>query len=366
MNTNNKIKTAVLFGGVSSEHEVSLMSATSILQNIPKEKYDVLLIGITKDGRWLAYNGDIQALTSQDWEKDPTLKPVVLSQDRSRKGVYILEDGKQTFHPIDICFPVLHGKNGEDGTIQGLFQLAGMPFVGCDMISSANCMDKEVTHTILESNGIPMAKWCSCRQSDLNFPAFAEKAEEKLGYPMFVKPANAGSSVGVTKAHNRDELQKALQVAFEQDRKAIVEEFVDGLEVETAVLGNENPKAADVCGELTPVSEFYTYEAKYIDGTTALHIPARIPQEVSERLRATAEKAFTAIGGEGFARVDFFVRKADQQIILNEINTIPGFTSISMYPKLWEASGLAYSDLIDRLLQLGLARSTEPGGALHG
>lgn len=366
MNTNNKIKTAILFGGVSSEHEVSLMSATSILQNIPKEKYDVLLIGITKDGRWLSYDGDIQALTSQDWEKDPTLKSVVLSQDRSRKGVYILEDGKQTFHPIDICFPVLHGKNGEDGTIQGLFQLAGMPFVGCDMISSANCMDKEVTHTILEANGIAMAKWCSCRQSDLDFPAFAEKAEEKLGYPMFVKPANAGSSVGVSKAHNRDELQKALPVAFEQDRKVIVEEFVDGLEVETAVLGNENPKAADVCGELTPVSEFYTYEAKYIDGTTALHIPARIPQEVSERLRATAEKAFAAIGGEGLARVDFFVRKADQQIILNEINTIPGFTSISMYPMLWEASGLAYPDLIDRLLQLGLARATEPGGAVHG
>ena len=338
--TGKRIRVAVLFGGVSSEHEVSLMSVESVLANLPQE-YEVLRIGITKDGRWVEYTA-------------------VLSPDRSHKGFLLLGSDGWELAPVDICFPVLHGKHGEDGTIQGLFQLADIPFVGCDAISSANCMDKEMTHTILEAHGIQMAKWLRVDNEKMqDFDAFAKQAEQKLGYPMFVKPANAGSSVGVGKAHDRAELKSACLHALQEDYKAVVEECIEMQEVETAVLGNSNPQAAGVVGELVPVVEFYTYEAKYIDGTTALHIPGRVDEEISQQLRRTAEKAFAAIGCQGFARIDFFVRKGDHAVILNEINTIPGFTSISMYPKLWAHCGLSYPQLLDRLIQLGLERNAQ-------
>lgn len=352
----SKIKVAVLFGGVSSEHEVSLVSATSVLKNIPQEKYDVTMIGITKDGRWLEYTGSVDDIASMEWENQPA-NTVIVSPDRSHKGLLVLTDGKATTKEIDICFPVLHGKNGEDGTIQGLFELAGIPFVGCDTVSSANCMDKEVTHTILEAAGIAMAKWRCLREQDMvDFNATAAALEEALGYPMFVKPANAGSSVGVSKAKNKEELKKACEVAFCEDVKIIVEEFIDGREVENAVLGNENPTASPVCGEIAPLVEFYTYDAKYNDESTALYVPARITSEELEKIRNTAEKAFTALGCQGLSRVDFFVKRDNNGIILNEINTMPGFTSISMYPKLWGASGLPYGQLLDRLITLGLER----------
>lgn len=366
--TAKPIRVAVLFGGVSSEHEVSLMSAVSVLQNLPPQHCQVLMVGITRDGRWLHYTGKVEEIPSQLWESDPSLHPILLSPDRSHRGFLLQREDGWQLEQVDICFPVLHGKNGEDGTIQGLLQLAGMPFVGCGCRSSADCMDKQVSHTLLEAAGIPMARWLCAFPQDLEdkaFDAFAQRAEAELGYPMFVKPANAGSSVGVSKAHNREELYDACRLAFREDGKAIVEEFVDGLEVETAVLGNRDPQAAPVCGELVPASEFYTYEAKYIDGTTALHIPARIPEETSALLRTTAQRAFAALGCQGFARVDFFVRKSDGQIILNEINTIPGFTPISMYPKLWEVSGLGYSQLLLRLIQLGLEREQDRQAPAH-
>lgn len=351
-----KTRVAVLFGGVSSEHEISLLSVESVLANLP-DKYEVLRIGITKDGRWVEYTGKNDEITSQKWEHDPTLRTAIVSPDRAKKGVLLLSNAGWELVPVDICFPVLHGKHGEDGTIQGLFQLAGIPFVGCNMISSANCMDKEMTHTILEAHGIKMAKWTIVNQEKMeHFEEFAREAEEKLGYPMFVKPANAGSSVGVGKAHNREQLLAACQTALKEDYKAVVEECIEMQEVETAVLGNAHPQAAGVVGELVPVVEFYTYEAKYIDGTTELHIPGRVSEETSRKLRQTAEKAFAAIGCEGFARIDFFVRKGDGEVILNEINTIPGFTSISMYPKLWDYCGVQYPELLDRLIQLGLQR----------
>lgn len=221
-------------------------------------------------------------------------------------------------------------------------------------------MDKEMTHTILEAHGIQMAKWLRVDNEKMqDFDAFAKQAEQKLGYPMFVKPANAGSSVGVGKAHDRAELKSACLHALQEDYKAVVEECIEMQEMETAVLGNSNPQAAGVVGELVPVVEFYTYEAKYIDGTTALHIPGRVDEEISQQLRRTAEKAFAAIGCQGFARIDFFVRKGDHAVILNEINTIPGFTSISMYPKLWAHCGLSYPQLLDRLIQLGLERNAQ-------
>lgn len=275
MTSEKKTRVAVLFGGVSSEHEISLMSVESVLANLP-DHYEVLRIGITKDGRWVEYTGRNDEITSQKWEQDPTLRTAIVSPDRSHKGVLLLSKEGWELVPVDICFPVLHGKHGEDGTIQGLFQLAGIPFVGCDTISSANCMDKEITHTILEAHGIKMAKWLVVNHEKMQqFEQFAQQAEEKLGYPMFVKPANAGSSVGVGKAHNRQELKAACETALKEDYKAVVEECIEMQEVETAVLGNADAKAAGVVGELVPVVEFYTYEAKYIDGTTVLHIPGR-------------------------------------------------------------------------------------------
>lgn len=360
MNTNKKITVAVLFGGVSSEHDVSLMSAVSVLRAIPKEKYQIITIGITKAGKWLEYTGNIDDIQKKDWELDTSLKQMLLSPDRSHGGFLVLEESGYRLVKVDVCFPVLHGKNGEDGAMQGLFQVAGIPFVGCDMTSSADCMDKEITHTILEAKGIPMAKWCSIRAEEVaqkeQFDHFAKKAESRLGYPMFVKPASAGSSVGVSKAKNKEELLKACLTALEEDEKIIVEEYVDAKEVETAVLGNLSPKAAGVCGEIVPIQEFYTYDAKYIDGSTELFIPARIPEETSSRMRYMAETAFIALGCSGLSRIDFFVRNKDGQIVLNEVNTIPGFTSISMYPKLWEAAGLNYSELVDKLIQLGIER----------
>ena len=352
-----KITVAVLFGGVSSEHKISLISAEQVLKSLP-DYCQVLCIGITKDGRWVEYTGKIEEIKEGKWEEDRTLRTAIVSPDRSHKGVLLLGDNGCEIVPVDLCFPVLHGKNGEDGTIQGLFELADIPFVGCDLISSANCMDKEMTHTILEANGIKMAKWTVVNGKKMeDFPKFAKEAEEKLGYPMFVKPANAGSSVGVSKAYDRDQLYDACITALKEDKKAVVEEFVDAQEVETAVLGNADPKAAGVVGELVPLVDFYTYEAKYVDNTTQLYIPGRVSEETSRKLRETAEKAFRAIGCQGFSRIDFFVRKSDGQIILNEINTIPGFTAISMYPKLWEHCGISCSELVEKLIQLGLNRN---------
>lgn len=354
----SKIKVAVLFGGVSSEHEVSCVSATSVLQNIPQDKYDVLMVGITKDGRWLEYTGPAEEIASMAWESQPARR-ALMSPDRQEHGFLLFDDkGSAELCPVDICFPVLHGKNGEDGSIQGLFQLAGMPFVGCDCISSANCMDKAVTHRLLEAAGIPMARWACVRAEDLaDYEALAQSLEKQLGYPMFVKPANAGSSVGVSKAKDRPSLRQALELALKEDKKVIVEEFIDGREIENAVLGNENPTASPACGEIRPLVEFYTYDAKYKDDSTQLLLPAPLSEEELSQLRATAEKAFKTMGCQGLARVDFFLKKDGSGLILNEINTLPGFTSISMYPKLWMNAGLSYSQLLDRLIQLGLERA---------
>ncbi len=352
----SKIKVAVLFGGASSEHEVSVVSATSVLNNISKEKYDVVMVGITKDGRWLEYTGAVEDIASMKWENEPA-RTAIISPDPSHHGLLLMDGSSVELCPIDVCFPVLHGKNGEDGTIQGLFQLANIPYVGCDLISSADCMDKAVTHTILEAAGIPMAKWELVTMADMeNFDEKAEKMEAHLGYPMFVKPANAGSSVGVNKAKTREQLKEACYIALKEDRKVIVEEFIDGREVENAVLGNENAEASHVCGEITPLVEFYTYDAKYNDASTELHLPAKISDELNQQIRETAVKAYKAIGCGGLSRVDFFVKRDGSGIILNEINTLPGFTSISMYPKLWAASGVPYEQLIDKLINFALER----------
>lgn len=352
----NKIRLAVLFGGVSSEYEVSLLSAQSILENLDTQKYDIYRVGITKDGRWRLLTGKIPCLSESNWESDENSVPVLLSPDRSIHGLVILDkEGPRTVS-LDAIFPVLHGKNGEDGTVQGLFELAGIPYVGCGVLASAGCMDKEFTHTVLSQHGIPGAKWICIHEAEkLPLSSVITRLKEAgLDFPLFVKPANAGSSVGITKAHNEQELSAALVTAFHEDCKAIIEETIDGIEVECAVMGNDAPFASDAIGEIEPLRELYDYEGKYCDDTTALHIPARVPQEASERVRSLAVQAYRAMGCRGLARVDFFIRRSNGEVILNELNTLPGFTSISMYPKLFIHSSMSYSGLLDRLIAFAL------------
>ncbi|MDF2566898.1 MAG: ddl [Oscillospiraceae bacterium] len=353
----SKIRVAVVFGGVSSEYEVSLVSASSVIRNMDPDRYEIVCIGITKNGRWLYFPGNIDMIARGDWDTHPDCTTAIISPDRSHKGILkIMSDGSYSLLKIDCVFPVLHGKNGEDGTIQGLFSLAGIPYIGCDTLSSASCMDKAVTHVILDQASIKTAKWNSITRSSLSdLDSEIKRFETKLGFPMFVKPANAGSSVGVNKASNPEELKEAIKIAFAHDKKVVIEQAIIGIEVECAVLGNDRPKPS-VPGEITPCNDFYDYDAKYILGESALHIPARIDADTTEKLQDIAVKAYLALGCAGLSRVDFFVTK-DNDIILNEINTIPGFTSISMYPKLWEASGLGYAGLIDELITLAIERA---------
>lgn len=350
-------KALILFGGVSSEHDISLISAKSVIENTPKDKYDIITVGITKDGRWYLYTGDVENLPEDKWlcDKDK-LKPAVLSPDRADHGIIVLGEKTEKIK-VDVVFPVLHGKNGEDGAVQGLLQLAGIPFVGCDMISSACCMDKVITNTLLDEAGIAQAKWLGLKEHEYkeNGEEFIKKAEEYLGYPIFVKPANAGSSVGVSKATDKESLKKAIDKAFKEDTKLVLEEGITGKEIECAVLGNEEP-IASLVGEIESCNDFYDYDAKYINEASKLYIPARIEQKISDEIRETAVRAYKALGCSGLARVDFFVREGDNKVLLNEPNTIPGFTSISMYPKMFQKSGVEYPELIDRLFMLACER----------
>lgn len=351
-----KKKVLVLFGGVSSEHDVSLKSASSVMKNIPADKYDVVPMGITKDGRCFVFNGSPDLLPDGNWLNDESLlEPAVISCDRSHHGIIRLSDGAKV-ERIDVVFPVLHGKNGEDGTMQGLLEISGIPYVGCNTAASAICMDKAVTNAMADFHGIPQAKWTAFDKYAYSGDktAVLTAAAEKLGFPIFVKPANAGSSVGISKAKNIAELEAACEKAFEHDTKVVLEEGIIGVEVECAVMGNNEP-VASVVGEVVPCNEFYDYDAKYLANESELHIPARLSDDMLKNVQNAAIKAYRALGCAGFTRVDFFVC-ADGSILLNEPNTIPGFTSISMYPKLFAASGVPYSELLDKLLQLAMER----------
>lgn len=357
MNKSAKLSLAVIFGGVSSEHEVSRMSVTSILENLSNERYEVHMVGITKEGRWLLYTGPVEDILSGAWEQGP-VTPAFLSPDPSVHGLVALRDGKaETIH-VDVIFPALHGKNGEDGTIQGLFQLSGIPYVGCDTESSAICMDKAVTHSLLSSADIEQAHylWFYADRFDAAPDTIKNKIQARLDFPVFVKPSSAGSSVGVSKVERFEDLDQAIRKAAREDKKVVVEEGIAGQEVEVAVLGNRDCDAS-IVGEIGASAQFYDYDDKYINGTSQLYIPARIPQEVSEKIRQTAMRAYRLLGCSGLARVDFFVTAGDNRVILNEINTLPGFTSISMYPKLWMAMGLSYGELLDKLIELALQRA---------
>lgn len=355
-----KIRVAVVFGGKSNEHDVSVVSAAHVIRSLQasqEETYDLTYIGITKKGHWLRYIGSVEDIENGKWEKHPDNTPCILSPDPIHKGFITLdEDGSFSNLKIDVIFPVLHGKNGEDGTIQGIFQMAEIPFVGCDLISSANCMDKELTHTVLESHGINTAKWVSILFSEVDkLEERCAEMEQKLGYPMYVKPANCGSSVGITKAHDIDELKAGIKAAFSHDKKVIVEEEIVGTECECAVMGNDKPFASTV-GEISAANEFYDYDAKYNDPGSKTYIPARVAQESIEEIREVSVKAYKAMGCCGLARVDFFLCK-DGKVILNEINTLPGHTKISMFPQLMEYVGIPCNEQEDRLIRLALERT---------
>ncbi len=347
----SKIKVAVLFGGVSNEHDISLISATNIINAIPSDKYEVIPIGITKKGRWLFYPGDVSLIASGKWDTHPDCVPAVILPDPMYKGIVKIVDGTYSITKIDVVFPALHGRHGEDGNVQGLLDMAGIPYVGCGCLASAACMDKAVTHTILEANGINMARWRTVLTSDLNrLDDVCEGIAAELDYPLFVKPANSGSSVGVNKAESFEQLRDAIKLAFAHDKKVIVEEYIEGRELECAVFGTENPFTSEI-GEIISCNDFYDYEAKYILGTSGLSIPAEIESTASSAIKSAALKAFKAMGCSGLSRIDFFLKK-DGTVILNEINTLPGFTPISMYPKLMENMGISQPELLDRLISL--------------
>ncbi|TYP49759.1 D-alanine--D-alanine ligase family protein [Thermosediminibacter litoriperuensis] len=351
-----KLKVGVVFGGQSGEYEVSLMSATSIINVMDKSKYDIVPIGITKDGRWHVFFGDVSKIQDGTWVDEAV--PAFLPPDTSYKCAITLKDGIETRYYLDVIFPVLHGPHGEDGTVQGVFELMNIPYVSCGVGSSAVCMDKVFSKKLLKQEGLPVVDFKVFYKKDL--PAglmdMVAEVEKSFGYPCFVKPANLGSSVGVTKAHDREELKNAILHAAEFDRKLLVERFIPAREIECAVLGNDDP-VASLPGEIIPSEEFYSYIAKYFDGgKSKLLIPAPLATEETEKIRDLAVRAYKALDCTGMARVDFLLSKVTGIIYINELNTIPGFTNISMYPKMWEASGLPYKELIDKLIGLAIER----------
>lgn len=364
-----KLRVAVLFGGRSGEHDVSLMSARSVLGALDPEKYEVTQVGITLDGEWYHGRNTLDAFTQGSLEN---LNRVVLPQEPSHSALYVLRNWKhgealEKLADIDVFFPVLHGPFGEDGTIQGLLELADVAYVGAGVVGSAVGMDKAVFKDVMRAHGIPMVESILILRTDLeqDMNAVIEKVEKMGEYPFFAKPANLGSSVGISKCNSRSDLGEGLMEAARFDRRLIVEKGArNAREIEVSVLGNEEPQAS-VCGEVLPSREFYSYESKYIDGTSGLMIPAELPAEVSDKIREYAIRAYKAIDCAGMARADFFVDGKTNQIYLNELNTLPGFTSISMYPKLWQASGLTYPQLVDRLIELALERKAQRDHTEH-
>jgi len=355
-----KLRVGLIFGGRSGEHEVSFLSASSIIKAINKDKYTVVPIGITKEGRWISPLDSELALQSGKIEGKST---VILLNDPSGNALIHIDDNQRfekssNLEKIDIIFPILHGPYGDDGTIQGLLELANIPYVGSGVAASAISMDKDFMKIIFQQKNLPILKWMTIKRKEWqkNKEKILSLIRNDFEYPLFVKPANMGSSVGITKVHKKEELEKAIDLASSYDSKILIEEGLEDLrEIECAVLGNDKPRAS-VVGEVRPAGEFYDYNSKYMDGGTQLIIPAELPDDVSKKVQEIALSAFKSVDAVGMARVDFFVSKKENKIYLNEINTIPGFTSVSMYPRLWVASGMPYPELIDRLIQLALEK----------
>ena len=360
----SKLRVGIIFGGRSGEHEVSLQSAKNVISALDRKKYEVVLISIDKEGGWYLQS---EAQFSLNY-KDPKLIQLNKSEDEvgllpmPREANLISLTGKRKIGQLDVIFPVLHGPYGEDGTIQGLLEMANIPYVGAGVLGSSLSMDKDVMKRLLREAGISIAKFLTFEREDYEKGeiTFARVSKE-VGSPFFVKPANLGSSVGITKVKKKSKFRSALKEAFSYDNKILIEENIEGREIECSVLGNEDP-IASVPGEIIPRHEFYSYEAKYVDEKgAALDIPAKISQKLKNKVQRLALLAFKVLCCSGMARVDFFIRKVTEEVILSEINTIPGFTKISMYPKLWEASGISYQELIDRLIQLAIERHKRKG-----
>ncbi|EDS71382.1 D-alanine--D-alanine ligase family protein [Anaerofustis stercorihominis] len=344
-----KKNVGVVFGGKSGEYDVSLLSAYNVINGINKEKFDITMIGITLEGKFYIYKGDVEKIKTNEWIND----------SKNLISDFSLFDG-DIINNVDIIFPVLHGQNGEDGRIQGLFEMMDKPYVGCEVLASSVCMDKDIAKRIFRSVGIPVVDDVLVFNTDIEtdklLEATLDRCEENLPYPMFVKPVNMGSSVGISKAKDRDSLKEALLKAVKFDTKILVEKGINAREIEVAVLGNSHPEAS-YPGEIVSCKEFYDYEAKYLSGDgSRIDIPAKIDDKIIEKIRTYAVKAFKAVGGSGLSRVDFFLDKDSKDIYLNEANTLPGFTNISMYAKMWDYMGIGYSDLIEKLIDLGFER----------
>ncbi len=353
---------ALVYGGKSAEHEVSIVSARNVFRALDKDQYEIVLIGIDKGGCW-------RLQKSEELTKDVPVGEKAFVKSEGDAVALVVEQGRGQFinlvtskeiGPVDVVFPVLHGPHGEDGTVQGVIELSGIPYVGCGVLSSAVCMDKEVAKRLLRDAGVSIPKFLAFSKPEVDFTF----VRENLGLPVFVKPSNLGSSVGISRASDEQSLRRAVEDAFRFDRKIIIEEEIKGQEIECSVLGNRKPEAS--CpGEIIPAGKhgFYSYEAKYLDDNgAALLIPAHLPEDVANRVRAMAVQAYSVLGCEGMARVDFFVKvdtAGKYSVYVNELNTIPGFTSISMYPKMWEASGLKVGALLDRLIELAFDRDRE-------
>lgn len=344
----DKKTVAVLFGGCSTEYEVSLQSAASVIQNIGTDPYEIVLLGITREGSWKRYAGPVERILDDTWANHPSCVPALISPDRATHGLLVLEDGKAVVIPVDVAFPVLHGKNGEDGTVQGLLELAGIPCVGCGTLSSAICMDKDIAHRLVDLTGIPVPQ--SVVISSPAAPDTLQVATAHLQYPLFVKPACAGSSFGITRVLSPDGLPDAVKTAFEHDRKVVIEQGVAGFEVGCAVLGNDDLVVGEV-DEIELSQGFFDYTEKYTLKSSKIHMPARIDPATATRIKHTAKVIYKALGCRGFARVDMFLTPTGE-IVFNEVNTIPGFTSHSRYPGMLGGIGMSFKAIVNTLIHL--------------
>jgi D-alanine-D-alanine ligase len=367
MKMDRKLRVGIIFGGRSGEHEVSLMSARSVLSAFAAEKYEVVQIGITYSGEWLVSRpgASLDALSTLEGGQTAELIPGVILPDPSQRGLFRLKPGNtgvqlEWLGELDVVFPVLHGSFGEDGTLQGLLEMAGVAYVGAGVLGSSVGMDKVLFKDVMIAHHIPVLPYVVVLRSEVekDLHEVITRIEHLGSYPLFVKPANLGSSVGISKCRNRSDLLEGLMDACRFDRRVLVETGINPREIEVSVLGNDTPEAS-VPGEVIPSRDFYSYEAKYLDGSSELVIPAKLPVETAAQARELAVKAYRAIDCAGMGRVDFLLDRDSENLYLSEINTIPGFTKISMYPKLWEASGLAYPALVDRLLELALERKAD-------
>ena len=343
-------KIAVLFGGCSTEYEVSLQSAAAVIQNMDRQKYDPVLLGITPDGAWYKYGGPVELLQDNTWMSHPSCLPAIISPDRRTSGILVMESGYVTAIPVDAAFVVLHGKNGEDGTVQGLLEMAGIACVGCGLLSSAVCMDKDVAHRLVQGAGIKTPPSVVIR-SEVSKTEMMDLVGT-LKYPLFVKPANAGSSFGITKVTHPEGLPGAVETAFWHDHKVVVEQAVDGFEVGCAVLGNDDLIIGEV-DEIELTEGFFDYTEKYTLKTAKIHMPARIDPDTSARIKQTAADIYRTLGCRGFARVDMFLTP-EKEIIFNEVNTIPGFTVHSRYPNMLKGIGITFAEIVDALIALAL------------